>query len=224
MGLLGVHVLRDGNVIELANARLEVAEACNGLRYLFPLLSISFLLAMLLEDRFWKKAVLFVSAFPIAVIMNACRLAMIGLLVDRYGVGMTEGVQHEVEGFAVFALCIVLLLAEAHALSRAGQTGRLIAFGTLLPSRRSITALTHWPLTKPFLVACAILAAGATLVCALPDRVEKIPDRRPLALFPMVLGSWQGSPHPMDATMLGALSLTDYVMADYVDSGDEAGS
>lgn len=212
---MGVDVLGDGNVIELANGRLEVAEACNGLRYLFPLLSIACLLAMLLEDRIWKKIALVLSALPIALAMNAVRLALIGVLVDRYGMSMAEGTQHEVEGFAVFALCVGLLVLEMQVLSRLGTRGRPIAVDALLPDRRTLRALTRWPPSLTFAVSCLILAAGALLVSTLPARVELVPDRRPLALFPMSLGEWSGRPQSLDPLVLGSLGLTDYVLADF---------
>ena len=212
---MGVDVIGDGNVIELANGRLEVAEACNGLRYLFPLLSIACLLAMMLEDRIWKKVLLVLSALPIALAMNAVRLALIGVLVDRYGMSMAEGTQHEVEGFAVFALCVGLLVLEMQVLSRVGTRGRSIAIDALLPDRRSLRALTRWPPSLTFGASSIILAAGALIVSTLPARVEIVPDRRPLALFPMSLGEWSGSPQSLDPLVLGSLGLTDYVLADF---------
>ena len=181
---IGVIVTRDGNVIELANGRLEVAEACNGLRYLFPLLSISFLLAVLIDAPVWQKAVLFVSAVPIAVGMNAVRLAMVGVLVDRYGMGMAEGLQHEVEGFVVFALCTGLLLLEVRLLGRFGRDRRRTTIDLPTPNRRALAALARWPSPRSFLLASLVLAIGAGVVLALPKRVEAIPTRRPLALFP----------------------------------------
>ena len=218
--LVGVVVTRDGSIIELASGRLEVAEACSGLRYLFPLLSIAFLIATLVEDRWWKKAVLFVSAIPIAIVLNAVRVAMIGILVDRFGMAMAEGLQHEVEGFLVFALCVALLAVETQILLRIGAPGRLVHADALLPNRRSLGALRHWPTTPVFAASAGVLAAGALLLVLLPVRAELIPARRPLALFPMTIAGWQGRPHPLDAETLGALGLTDYVMADYTDPQD----
>lgn len=212
---MGVDVFGDGNVIELANGRLEVAEACNGLRYLFPLLSIACLLAMLLEDRLWKKIALVLSALPIALAMNAVRLALIGVLVDRYGMSMAEGTQHEVEGFAVFALCVGLLLLEMNVLARVGTKGSSVAVDALLPDRRTLRAVTRWPPSLAFGASSLILAAGALLVSTLPARVEIVPDRRSLALFPMSLGDWAGSPQSLDPQVLASLGLTDYMMAEY---------
>jgi exosortase D (VPLPA-CTERM-specific) len=215
MQLLGVSVFLDGNVIDLGSSKLEVAAACNGLRYLFPLVSFGYLIAMLFEDAFWKKCVLVLSTLPIAVLMNAGRIAMIGLLVNRYGIEMAEGTQHEVEGFLVFFLCILVLLGEVWVLLRIGSRGRFLALDVLMPDRRSLQALTRWPMSRIFLVAAVLLAGGGLAIAAMPERTEIVPDRRPLSLFPMELGDWNGTPRIMETEFLDMLRLTDYVLADY---------
>jgi exosortase len=95
--LLGLSVFQDGNIIDLGTTKLQVVEACNGLRYLFPLMSFGFLIAYLYEGAFWKRVVLFLSAIPLTLVMNALRIAVIGLTVDRWGPQMAEGVLHDFE-------------------------------------------------------------------------------------------------------------------------------
>jgi len=124
LGLMKVFALPaslDGNIVILPSARLEVAAACSGLRYLFPLISFAFLVAMLLEDRFWKKALIVLSSIPIAIVTNASRIALIALLLERFGIDTTADTAHEFEGFAVFALCLVLLFIEVWVLLRIGK-------------------------------------------------------------------------------------------------------
>jgi exosortase D (VPLPA-CTERM-specific) len=221
MSLFGVTVFLDGNIIDLGNSKLEVAEACNGLRYLFPLISFGYLIAMLLDDALWKKAVVVLSTLPIAILMNAGRIAMIGVLVDRFGIGMAEGTQHEVEGFVVFFLCILMLLGEVWVLLQIGSRGRFLALDVLVPSRAALGSIARWPLSRPFIIAGMVLAAGALGVAAMPARVDIIPDRRPLSLFPMEIAGWRGTPHVMETQFLEMLHLTDYVMADYVKAEEE---
>ncbi|MCW6509052.1 VPLPA-CTERM-specific exosortase XrtD [Lichenifustis flavocetrariae] len=222
MSAMGVTVFLDGNVIDLGSSKLEVAAACNGLRYLFPLLGFGYLMAMLLEDAFWKKVVLVISTLPIAVAMNAGRIAMIGVLVDRYGIAMAEGTQHEVEGFLVFFICILVLLAEVWVLLRIGKRGRFLALDMLVPDMNSLRSLSGWPVTKSFLIAGVVLVAGELAVAAMPTRAEVIPDRQPLSLFPMQFGDWSGTPHVMETQFLDMLHLTDYVLADYARPNSDA--
>ena len=53
--LLAVPVFLDGNIIDLGVLKLHVAEACSGLRYLFPILSFSYIFAVLYKARCGTK-------------------------------------------------------------------------------------------------------------------------------------------------------------------------
>ena len=59
--LFQIPVYLDGNIIDLGNYKLAVVEACSGLRYLYPLLSLSFLAAYLFQAPIWQRAVVFLS-------------------------------------------------------------------------------------------------------------------------------------------------------------------
>jgi len=83
--LAGVPVFLEGNVIDLGVYKLQVAEACSGLRYLFPILSFSYLFAILYRGPFWHKVVIFLAAAPLTVFMNSFRIGMIGVLVNSLG-------------------------------------------------------------------------------------------------------------------------------------------
>ena len=89
--MFGVPVYLTGNVIDFGNYKLQVVEACSGLRYLYPLLSLGFLAAYLFQAPFWQRTLVFLSAIPITIVMNSFRIAMVGLLVDRWGTAQAEG-------------------------------------------------------------------------------------------------------------------------------------
>ncbi|WP_236638518.1 exosortase [Mangrovicoccus ximenensis] len=88
--LANIPVYLDGNIIDLGVYKLQVAEACSGLRYLFPILSFSYLFSILYRGPFWHKAVMLLSAAPITVLMNSFRIGMIGILVNYYGIEQAE--------------------------------------------------------------------------------------------------------------------------------------
>jgi exosortase D (VPLPA-CTERM-specific) len=214
--LFRVPALLDGNIIILPTAKLEVAEACNGLRYLFPLVSFAFLISMLLEDRFWKKALVVLSSVPIAIITNAGRIAMIAVVLERLGIDTSTGSAHAFEGFAVFSLCIALLFIEIWCLLRIGSPrGRFVASDLLVLDRGDFQRLISWPTSRASLLAGAILLIGTSLVASLPERTEIVPKRQPLALFPLEFKGWHGIPQALDSESLNALGLTDYLVADY---------
>jgi hypothetical protein len=71
VSLMGVPVFLEGNVINLGVYKLQVAEACSGLRYLFPILSFSYLFAILYRGPMWHKAVLLPSGRDPARLVGA---------------------------------------------------------------------------------------------------------------------------------------------------------
>src|SRR5665213_392907 len=116
--LMGLPVYADGNIIDLGTYKLQVAEACSGLRYLLPLTCISFIVAYLYKAPFWKKAVLVASAAPITILINSFRIAVTALLVSNFGTQMAEGFLHQFEGWVVFLFGALLLGIEILALER----------------------------------------------------------------------------------------------------------
>src|SRR5262249_22292277 len=119
--LFGVPVYLTGNVIDLGNYKLQVVEACSGLRYLYPLLSLGFLAAYLFQAPLWQRALVFLSAIPITIVMNSFRIGVVGLLVDRWGTAQAEGVLHFFEGWVIFIACAAILALEIWLLARFGS-------------------------------------------------------------------------------------------------------
>ncbi len=100
--LFGISVFVEGNVIDLGGYKLQVAEACDGLRYLFPLMTMGFIMAYLFKVAMWKRALLFLSSIPVTILMNSFRIGTIGVMVEHWGQSMAEGFLHEFQGWAVF--------------------------------------------------------------------------------------------------------------------------
>jgi exosortase D (VPLPA-CTERM-specific) len=119
--LFDISVFLEGNVIDLGGYKLEVAEACSGLRYLFPLMTLGFLMAYFYKGALWKRIVLFLSSIPITVFMNSLRVGIIGVTVDRWGAEMAEGFLHEFQGWVIFMISAALMLAEIAVLNHLGH-------------------------------------------------------------------------------------------------------
>jgi exosortase A len=94
LDLIGIPVLREGNIIQLANTSLEVAEACSGIRSLISLLALSVVFAYFSQNTTWKRIVLVLSTFPIAIIANAARVTGTGILAHHYGDQVAQGFFH----------------------------------------------------------------------------------------------------------------------------------
>src|SRR5438105_257381 len=119
--LMNLPVYREGNVIFLPHATLEVVEACSGIRSLVSLLALAMALAYMTQPHVWKMTVLVVSALPIAIIANALRIWGTGVLAQVYGAQAAEGFYHTFAGWLVFIVAFVLLAVEGCALARFGK-------------------------------------------------------------------------------------------------------
>jgi exosortase D (VPLPA-CTERM-specific) len=219
--LFDVSVFLEGNVIDLGSLKLQVAEACDGLRYLFPLMTLGLIMACFYRASFWKRALVFVSSIPITILMNSLRIGVIGITVEHWGRAMAEGFLHEFQGWVVFMASATLMVLEMALLSRLGPAPQRlgdafrIEFPPPLPPAASRTA-RHIP--QAFMACVGMLLVYAVAVAALPERAETKPERASLAQFPLRAGEWIGQPEAMDTIFLDALKLDDYVIANYTRS------
>ena len=151
MRIFGVSVFLQGNVIDLGDYKLQVAEACSGLRYLFPLMTLGALIAYMFETRNWIRWLLFVSTIPITVVMNSIRIGVIGVLVDQYGIAQAEGFLHQFEGWVIFMVCFATLLLE----------GRLLLW--LSGDRRKLREVLGFEVQQPTAVTQPVTQASVSV-------------------------------------------------------------
>jgi exosortase len=115
--LLHIPALREGNIIHLADTQLFVAEACAGLRSLMALGTLAVVFAYFFRKNPIERVIIVASAIPIAIFVNAFRVALTGFLAHRMGSAAAHGLIHQTEGFVTFGLAFGLLLLEAWLLS-----------------------------------------------------------------------------------------------------------
>jgi exosortase D (VPLPA-CTERM-specific) len=217
--LFGVEGSLDGNVITVAGHQLLVAEACSGLRYLFPILSFSYLFAVLYRGPLWHKAVLLLSAAPITIFMNSLRIGMIGVMVEHVGIDYAEGLSHLMEGWVVFIACVLILfllaavmlrfqanrmtLAQALDLDTSGLGEQFLRLGRVQPSAA--------------LIASVLAFGGAGLLWSAWPRSEPAPIvRESLLFFPFEFDDWRaGDPQRLDAAVATSLGADDYRLVTY---------
>lgn len=121
--LFSIPVLREGNVIYLSSATLEVAEACSGIRSLVTLLTFSIVYGYFTEERMSRRVILVLSTLPIAVAANALRVAGTGLLAHFFGQSAADGFFHTFAGWLVFMSAVVMLFLLQRVLRLVGSHG-----------------------------------------------------------------------------------------------------
>jgi len=108
---LDIPVLREGNVMILANTTLEVAEACSGIRSLISLLTLGIVYGYFIDQRTWVRTLFALTTIPIAIVSNAFRVAGTGVAAHYYGPEAAEGFFHTFSGWMVFIAAFALLFA-----------------------------------------------------------------------------------------------------------------
>jgi len=218
--LAGISVYLEGNVIDLGSYQLQVVEACAGLRYLFPLMTIGLLVAHFFKAPFWKRALVFLSSIPITVMMNSMRIAMVGWMVDRWGTAMAEGFIHDFQGWVVFMVSGAFLLGFAALLNRVGrsQAAWVDVFGVDLPAATpAAVKRVNRPIPIVFLIALVFVGVVALAKEFIPNRPQVVPPSPALAQFPLSLGGWEGARDWLAPDVLSDLQLDQYFFGVYKD-------
>jgi exosortase len=108
--VMQIPVLREGNVLELAQQKLSVVEACSGIRSLLSLSFLSLVYGYFFESKIWMRVVLFLSTIPIAIVANASRVTLTGVLTE-YKPELAEGFFHTASGWVIFMVALAILIA-----------------------------------------------------------------------------------------------------------------
>ena len=124
LDVLGVPVLRDGNVIHLSHITLGVTEACSGIRSLISLLAVAVAWGHVTLSRRWMRWLFVASAVPITIVANAGRVILTGLVGLWFGEAYAQGVYHSFAGWAIFIFAFVCLSCLHMILQRFQPTAR----------------------------------------------------------------------------------------------------
>jgi len=117
LDLLGVPVLRDGNILTLPNQTLSVVEACSGIRSLLSLTFLSLVYGYFFERKRWIRGLLFLATIPIAIIANGSRVTITGILT-QVKPELAEGFFHESTGWVIFMIALAILILFHQAVVR----------------------------------------------------------------------------------------------------------
>lgn len=213
--LMGIPVYLSGNVIDLGTYQLQVAEACSGLRYLFPFLSLGVMTAYIYRGPLWHKAAIILSTIPITIIMNSFRVAVTGALVQASGPQHAEGALHFFEGWVVFVLCLLALFGVIALLGlfTKPRRGPLDALGTpalpqVPPSERGTPRLATLGGTAALMLGVLGLAQVVTVDQFLT------PARKDFAGVPAEFPDWRHEVRPIDAEIADVLGADDSIVVD----------
>ena len=184
----GISVYLEGNVIDLGKFQLQVVEACSGLRYLFPLVSLSIIAAFIYQAALWKRVVVVLSSIPITVLMNSFRIGVIGVLVEYGGIEQAEGFLHDFEGWFVFMACLGILLIEMWLLVAFGKNKQKLSevFSIELPDELpSDTVYKERSISWKYMIPVIFVSVAGLYIGTLNERAEVIPERISFSSYPL---------------------------------------
>ena len=179
--LCGMSAYREGNIIELPFTKLQVVDACSGLRFVLSLGMLSLLLAYWFRASLWKKAVLFLSSLPLAIFTNSIRIALTGILYSLWGASVAEGFFHGFSGWLIFMVTIPVLLLEMWILGKIGGKTESAA-EPVYPVRNSTGALNPAGIileSNPATLKRGVISNGVSEERVVSPTVEQMAESPP---------------------------------------------
>lgn len=215
----GGYVYLEGNVIDMGGkVKLLVAEACAGLRYLFPLMSVGAIVVYVMRAPTWMRWVIFLSTIPITIFLNSFRIGVTGLLVDKWGEQHTEGFLHFFEGWIVFIFALIILCIEIWVLIKLSPSTTSMANAFVVEPTKSqkkdhAQNKKRGVLTLNLVVFCMTIALVSSIILA--SRTEAIVKRASLTSFPLSVAGWKGYESPIQEDVIKVAGATDYFHANF---------
>ena len=216
--VLNVPVFREGNIIDMGFSRLEIVDACSGLRYVVPTLITSLVIGYMFHKNIYKRILLVILSIPVALCSNSLRIVIVGLTAKYVSLDLIEGSFHDLTGWGVFVVSVAILLFCSYVLNKfledkendnVGNDKKIgkeiifkrkkILFGNL------ILVITFFSLL--FISEKYLLQAQIT------------PVNKPYLSFPMQIGTWEGTRITLDSGILDRLWADDYVQGKYIHKG-----
>lgn len=124
IGIFGLPVFREGNLLRVPYYSVEVATACSGIRSLLSLVALGVAYAYVAERRAWVRLVLVAAMFPVAIATNAFRITTSCLLGYKFGAEWAEGFLHFFSGWLIFVVSLCLLFAIHSCIKPHWRSGR----------------------------------------------------------------------------------------------------
>jgi len=177
--LTGTRVLREGNVLRVAGHPIAVAEACNGIRYLLSLGFVTLLWGHVAGLRGWKRLLMGVCAIPVAILVNALRVAGVAVMC-RYSYPLAIGAFHDWSGWAALVVALILIGAAERVIRRLPATA--------VEPETSPSAAAFRPV---WLVSVAAILLAQLVPVRFAPLVERRPQLPPLSGFPARVGDWR---------------------------------
>ena len=121
---VGVSVVLEGNIIDIGVDKLQVVDACSGLRYFMPMILMAVLVGYFFVKGWWRWTVLILMIVPLSIIVNSVRIWISALLIVNGHPELARNLFHDFSGWLMFMIAGVILVVVALLLKRVGTEGK----------------------------------------------------------------------------------------------------
>jgi EpsI family protein len=224
LDLIGLDVVRWGNIFEVNGHPLEVVRACSGIRSMMTLGTMAAALGVTLAFRPWAGVTMLALSAPIAMIGNSVRLIVTALLVLQFGPHMSEGWQHEAVGFFGFAISLLLLGGLAKRLQRSAadkpeskrhEQAVPGEAASIVPRLRAGWQMLQPHSARAAWIAVVLFAGSATYGMVLRSHTVEPQRQSNLQAFPLELPGLQGEELGLSSRILEQVGVDDYLFRVY---------
>ena len=210
---IGITVFQDGNIIDLGKMKLEVAEACSGLRYLYPMIGLGALSGMLFDIHLWKRGLFLVLAAAVSIIMNSVRIFLTGAFVEFTDMGVSEGFFHLFEGWVFFLVSFALTLGVCWLTLTKKEKGTV--GNGVLKIAPQIEQPRPSSNSKPVFIVIALCLLLGPLSFFLRSIDPVIPERASFASFPLKINGMIAEEDQIPGIEQEILQMSDYFLGHY---------
>lgn len=208
---LSVPVYREGNIIDLGVAQLQVVDACSGLRYLFPTIFLALLAGRFFLKSNWSRIILVLISPFLTILSNSFRVAVTGVLVRYVDPRLGEGFFHDFSGWLVYMFMLLLLGVMTIVLKYTENRYYYQTKGTgsapeTIPTQLVLSRYTPWKS-----VIGLLIFMSASLLQLHMVNSQTVPERKDFSSFPEHIGMWQGERFTLSREVLNSLWADDYM-------------
>jgi len=217
--IVDIPVYVDGNIIDLGYTKLQVVDACSGLRYVLPLIALGILCAYFFQKHLWKRVVLVFLTLPIAVLMNGLRVSVTAILSQWVSPKVAEGFFHGFSGWFIFIISFGLLMGFSCILKMLPpkDVKRQNGPNQNLGYRKNQKNYSN---IFPFIVSAGLL--GSLLLASLSTgTMPKVRLANGIAAFPLEFKGWKGVLEPIDPEILKKSGAEEAFQATYINNKNE---
>jgi exosortase D (VPLPA-CTERM-specific) len=207
---LGIMAFREGNIIDMGFSQFQVAEACNGLRFILPMLTVGVLFAFWTPQAWWKRLLLIAITIPLSVFANVIRIAGTGVAATRWGTEVAKGFFHSFSGWAVFMIAFAIFTGINLLLTKLSANASVP--DTTADDPRN--AVRHTPSWSAVAIAITIALITPYMVRFLGS-VPPVTLKKPLSKFPVEMLGWHGKHETMDEKIWDRVGAQEYTIINY---------